>query len=45
MIGTIDGSGRVRLVDRNAPADAPPAVDLDLEKVGWRGVGSGMGWC
>ncbi|PNW79730.1 hypothetical protein CHLRE_08g364800v5 [Chlamydomonas reinhardtii] len=33
VIGTIDGSGRVTLVDKNAPADAPPAVDLDLEKV------------
>ncbi len=33
VIGTIDGSGRVKLVDRNAPPDAPPAVDLDLEKV------------
>lgn len=33
MIGTIDGSGRVKLVDRNAPPGTPPAVDLDLEKV------------
>ena len=40
VIGTIDGSGRVTLVDKNAPADAPPAVDLDLEKVG----AGGMRW-
>ncbi len=33
VIGTIDGSGRVKLVDKNAPAGTPPAVDLDLEKV------------
>ncbi|GLC44010.1 hypothetical protein PLESTB_000219600 [Pleodorina starrii] len=33
VIGTIDGSGRVKLVDRNAPPGTPPAVDLDLEKV------------
>jgi len=33
VIGSIDGSGRIRLVDKNAPKDTPPAVDLDLEKV------------
>lgn len=33
VIGAIDGSGRVVLKDRNAPADAPVPVDLDLEKV------------
>lgn len=33
MIGTIDGSGRVKLVDKNAPPGTPPAVDLDLDKV------------
>ncbi|KAL6745568.1 CobB/CobQ-like glutamine amidotransferase domain-containing protein [Haematococcus lacustris] len=33
VIGSIDGSGRVKLVDRNAPPGTPPAVDLDLEKV------------
>lgn len=33
VIGAIDGSGRVVLKDRNAPADAPIPVDLDLEKV------------
>lgn len=33
MIGSIDGSGRVRLVDKTAPAGTPPAVDLDLDKV------------
>lgn len=33
MIGSIDGSGRIKLVDKNAPAGTPPAVDLDLEKV------------
>lgn len=33
VIGAIDGSGRIRLVDSQAPADATPAVDLDLEKV------------
>ncbi len=32
VIGSIDGSGRIRLVDGNAP-ETPPAVDLDLEKV------------
>ncbi|KAL4423911.1 hypothetical protein ABPG75_001212 [Micractinium tetrahymenae] len=33
VIGAIDGSGRVVLKDRNAPADAPVPVVLDLEKV------------
>eukprot|EP00798_Chlamydomonas_sp_ICE-L_P025491 gene25491-11147_t len=33
VIGTIDGSGRVTVVDKNAPPGTPPAVDLDLEKV------------
>ena len=33
VIGTIDGSGRVKLVDKNAPPGTPPAVDLDLDKV------------
>jgi len=33
VIGSIDGSGRVTVVDKNAPAGTTPAVDLDLEKV------------
>lgn len=33
VIGTIDGSGRITLVDKQAPAGTSPAVDLDLEKV------------
>lgn len=33
MIGTISGSGRVVLVDRNAQPGDPVPVDLDLEKV------------
>lgn len=33
VIGTIDGSGRVVLKDRDAPAGTPTPVDLDLEKV------------
>ena len=33
VLGTISGSGKITLVDRNAPPDTPPAVDLDLEKV------------
>jgi phosphoribosylformylglycinamidine synthase len=33
VIGAIDGSGRVVLVDREAPEGAPTPVDLDLEKV------------
>jgi hypothetical protein len=41
VIGQIDGSGRVKLVDKNAPAGTPPAVDLDLEKVRWGGGGVG----
>ncbi len=33
VIGAIDGSGRVKLVDKTAPPNTPAAVDLDLEKV------------
>ncbi len=33
VIGTISGSGRVVLRDREAPAGSLPAVDLDLQKV------------
>lgn len=33
VIGTINGSGRVTLVDKNAPEGSPVPVDLDLEKV------------
>ena len=33
VLGSISGSGKITLIDRNAPADTPPAVDLDLEKV------------
>jgi phosphoribosylformylglycinamidine (FGAM) synthase-like enzyme len=38
VIGSIDGSGRIRLVDSAAPSSGDnaalnPAVDLDLEKV------------
>ena len=33
VLGSIDGSGRVKLVDPTAPADAPVPEDLDLEKV------------
>ena len=33
VIGTISGSGRVVLVDRNAQQGDPVPVDLDLEKV------------
>nr|QKY14978.1 phosphoribosylformylglycinamidine synthase (PURL) [Polytomella parva] len=33
VIGTIDGSGRVTLVDRDAAPNSPAPVDLDLEKV------------
>ena len=33
VIGAIDGSGRVVLVDKDAPEGAPTPVDLDLEKV------------
>ena len=32
VIGSISGSSRITLVDRNAPPDAQPPVDLDLEK-------------
>ena len=32
VIGAIDGSGRIKLVDRNDPA-AAPSVDLDLDQV------------
>ena len=33
VLGSIDGSGRVKLVDPTAPPDAPVPEDLDLEKV------------
>ena len=33
MLGEIDGSGRITLVDPIAPPEAPTPVDLDLEKV------------
>ncbi|KIY99597.1 phosphoribosylformylglycinamidinesynthase [Monoraphidium neglectum] len=33
VIGAIDGSGRITLVDKNAPEGTPPAVDLDLDQV------------
>ena len=33
VIGSISGSGKITLKDRNAPPDVQPAVDLDLEKV------------
>jgi phosphoribosylformylglycinamidine synthase len=33
VLGEIDGSGRITLVDPTAPPDAPTPVDLDLEKV------------
>ena len=33
VIGSISGSGKIMLKDRNAPPDVQPAVDLDLEKV------------
>lgn len=33
VIGTVDGSGRVVLVDRDAAPGSPMPVDLDLEKV------------
>ena len=33
VLGSIDGSGRVKLVDPTAPPDSPIPEDLDLEKV------------
>ena len=33
VLGAIDGSGRVKLIDPTAPPDAPVPEDLDLEKV------------
>ena len=33
VIGRVDGSGRVTLVDRDAPEGSPPPEDLDLEDV------------
>jgi hypothetical protein len=33
VIGTIDGSGRVRLVDKQAPPGSPAPVDLNLDQV------------
>jgi hypothetical protein len=33
VIGSISGSGRITLVDKQAPPDSPTPVDLDLEKV------------
>lgn len=33
VLGSISGSGKITLIDRDAPPDTPPAVDLDLEKV------------
>lgn len=33
VIGAIDGSGRITLVDKQAPPDTPAPVDLDLDKV------------
>lgn len=32
VLGEIDGSGRITLVDPTAPPEAPTPVDLDLEK-------------
>ena len=32
VIGSISGSGRITLVDKEAPAGEPTPVDLDLEK-------------
>jgi phosphoribosylformylglycinamidine synthase len=34
VIGTIDGSGRVRLVDKLAEPGTPTPVDLNLDQVG-----------
>jgi phosphoribosylformylglycinamidine synthase len=33
VLGAIDGSGRVKLIDPNAPPGSPTPEDLDLEKV------------
>ena len=33
VLGSISGSGKITLEDRQAPADLQPPVDLDLEKV------------
>eukprot|EP00878_Enallax_costatus_P000493 GHUV01000586.1.p1 GENE.GHUV01000586.1~~GHUV01000586.1.p1 ORF type:complete len:953 (+),score=239.62 GHUV01000586.1:313-2859(+) len=33
VIGTIDGSGRVKLVDKQAPEGTPTPVDLNLDQV------------
>lgn len=33
MLGSIDGSGRIRLVDPEAPPNTPTPVDLELETV------------
>lgn len=33
VIGSISGSGRVTLVDKNSPPGSPPPVDLNLEQV------------
>ena len=33
VLGSIDGSGRIRLVDPEAPPGTPTPVDLDLETV------------
>ena len=33
VLGAIDGSGRVKLIDPNAPPGSPVPEDLDLEKV------------
>lgn len=34
VVGTIDGSGRVRLVDKQAEPGTPTPVDLNLDQVG-----------
>ena len=33
VLGSIDGSGRIRLVDPQAPPGTPTPVDLELETV------------
>lgn len=33
VLGSISGSGKITLKDKNAPPDSQPPVDLDLEKV------------